>query len=367
MSVAALARAQVAPLAPGSAARSAEVDAYCRHVIHAAASRSALMTSPWVFSTLGTLSASASGDGLESAGRAPGDPSLSLQAGMGFSPTRLYAGGLVRVAAEAECERFRAEGEVVGLLRRPEGRERAALAAKAGILRSALPGAGELLEGARQQLDEGRSTLQEYSATALRVQALQRELAETDARLAALPEGTAPRDSPSAAFAALRGAEARRQTVEGRQRRSAALDVTFRGGYQEIFGLAQRYPVFGSLTVQFSPGWFWQHASDERSAAARGELVEARIAETRRELGRFGMRVREELTVAERRLTEVSTMQADLEQRYASLEQVGTRQAREFREYLWFDLVRMSAERAFAAAHVQTLSSEAAQISDAAR
>jgi hypothetical protein len=79
------------------------------------------------------------------------------------------------------------------------------------------------------------------------------------------------------------------------------------------------------------------------------------------------MRVREELTVAERRLTEVSTMQADLEQRYASLEQVGTRQAREFREYLWFDLVRMSAERAFAAAHVQTLSSEAAQISDAAR
>jgi hypothetical protein len=347
-----------------------EVDAYCRYAVGTAASRSALLASPWLFSSLGTVGiggtpAASLDTPLDGGDAASRRPRLAFQAGMGFSPTRLYAASLVDDAARADCEIYRADSLVQRLLHAPQPTDRGALEARARVLREALPDARTLLADRQSQLDNGRATLQDYSVTALKVQALQRDLTETEGRLATLQEASGPQAPPArAAFEALRTAEERRQGVDGRLRRSAAFEVTVRGGYQEVIALAGDPPVFGSISAQFVPGWFWQHDADRQAADAQRDRVEARINEVRARLAEVRTRLSGELAVAQKRLSEVTIMLTDLEDRYNGLREVGTRQSRDFREYLWFDLIQLRANRAFVSAQVQALTWELTRVQD---
>ena len=201
----------------------------------------------------------------------------------------------------------------------------------------------------------------------MRVEAQRRLLAELDAELAGLPNRALPEEEPKKIFDALRRWEARRQEIDARARRLEAMDVVLRGGYNEFLSVPQTLPIFASINLGFVPGWFWQGAAEERSAAGRRDWVESRIERVRASFRESSTRLSHQLDVARREQRELLIGLSDLEQRYANLKDVDTTSARELKDYLWFDLVKLRAERAHAEARVQTLERQRRALEDSLR
>lgn len=318
----------------------------------AAASESALLHSPRLFSSFGIIRGSdIDPEGLDSA---RGDLVLNFRAGLEVSPTRMYAGSQIEERARADCGRIRAElalqaasGEV-----RYDGQE--GLAARASVLRQALPTADSILADAARKLDAAQLTLQSYMATRQRVESLKKLLSDTEREQVRLPESPAVPHHQQLVDA-LRFWERRREAAAARVRRSEAFDVRLRGGYDELIAVPQRVPAFASVNVSFVPGWLWQHDDDERSVAAAGERAEHRVRALRAALIDSQRRLDRQYAVAERHLAEVSAGVAELESRYAQLQYVKTPTALDLMEYLWFELVRARSELAFARAELSAL------------
>jgi hypothetical protein len=356
-----------APLAPASAQTPAgPVDtahaagAYCAHVAAVAASEGALLRAPWLFSTFGTLRGSLTGSGTLDADVNAGSArelSLRLQAGLGFSPTRYYLAGLLDDQARAECERHRAEAELRAYGNGGRGVPAAALEAKIEVLREALPRAEALLQKSLDALEASRTTLQEHEALALRIDGLRERLAAAELELAATapsPAGDAP---ASGSFERLRRWTAKKQAVASSLRRAGALSLTLRGGYDELFGVPQALPVFGSVSLEFNPGWFWQQGLDEQAELAHAESVEANVLGQKQGLEAVARRLDTELAIVRRRRAEVKAALGDLEQRSERLAAAGSATAREYAEYIWFEAVRLRADDAFLREQLRALES----------
>jgi hypothetical protein len=330
----------------------AEANAYCRQVLSDADSQSSLLYSPRVISSLNLLNGSSFDP--ESGASADRDLVLNFRAGIEVSPTRMHAATLLRDQARADCEQRRA---ALALQALPVALsdDGPALAAQAEVLRGALGMAQEILAASHAKLDASLTTVQAYTATRLRVDAHKKLLAEVDAQIARLPPLPSEQPSPKKVFDALRSSENQRQAVDRSRRRSESVDVTLRGGYSELFAVPQTLPIFAQLNVGFTPGWFWQEKAEEQSAAARRDWVENRIERARAALRDGADRLARQLDVARRQLEEASVSLADLEQRYAQLRGVRTAYAEELMEFLWFELVRLRAEQAYAQTQVQTL------------
>jgi hypothetical protein len=356
-----------APLASASAQTPAgPVDsahaagAYCAHVAAVAASEGALLRAPWLFSTFGTLRGSLPNSStLDADVNAGGERELSLrlQAGLGFSPTRYYLAGLLDDEAQAECERHRAEAELRAYGSGGRGVPAAALEAKIEVLREALPRARALLSKSLDALEASRTTLQEHEALALRVDGLRERLAAAELELAAMvpsPAGDAP---ASGSFERLRRWTAKKQAVASSLRRAGALSLTLRGGYDELFGVPQTLPVFGSVSLEFNPGWFWQQGLDEQAELAHAESVEANVLGQKQGLEAVARRLDTELAIVRRRRAEVKAALGDLEQRSERLAAAGSATAREYAEYIWFEAVRLRADDAFLREQLRALES----------
>lgn len=330
-----------APVAAAQAAR-----AYCEHVTAVAASEGALLRAPWLFSTFGTLRGSSTLDADVNAGGVERELSLRLQAGLGFSPTRYYLAGLLDDQAKAECERHRAEEELRAYGNSGGGVSAAALSAKIEVLRDALPRAEALLEQSLDALEASRTTLQQHEALALRVDGLRERLAGAELERAAVPPA-AGAEPPTGSFERLRRWTAEKQALASRLRRAGALSLTLRGGYDELFGVPQALPVFGSVSLEFNPGWFWQQGLDERAERAHADSVRADVLGQKQSLEAVARRLHAELAIVRRRSAEVKTALADIEQRSERLAAAGSSTAREYAEYIWFEAVRLRADDAF--------------------
>jgi hypothetical protein len=114
-------------------------------------------------------------------------------------------------------------------------------------------------------------------------------------------------------------------------------------------------PVFGSVSLEFNPGWFWQRSSDERAERAHAESVEADVLGQQQSLAALARQIDAELTTLRRRSAEVKTALADLERRRERLEAAGSSTAREYTEYIWFEAVRLRADDAFLREQVRAL------------
>jgi hypothetical protein len=66
-------------------------------------------------------------------------------------------------------------------------------------------------------------------------------------------------------------------------------------------------------------------------------------------------RLRQLLDTATRRAQEIAALQADLEKQMEVLGRVGGDDSRRYRQTVWFDLVKIRAERAFHDAHAAAL------------
>lgn len=341
------------PAPPRSAAR-----AFCEYVTAVAASEGALLRAPWLFSSFGTLRGAGALD-TEAVAAVDRERELTLrfQAGLGFSPTRFHRAGLLSEQAQAECERRHAAEDIRALGAIPGGVTRAALEAKISVLREALPEAERLARRSLDELDASRTTVQEHHALELRVDELRQRLAGATLELASLPEAEEPARAVRDPFERLRRWSAEEQAAASRLRRAEALSLTLRGGYDELLGVPQQLPVFGSISLEVNPGWLWQRGHDARAEQAHADALEVDVQGRRESLAALGRRLLAELGVVRQRLREVRSSLSDLERRRERLEAAGSSAAREYAEYIWFDVVRLRAEEAQLAEQVITLGS----------
>lgn len=328
--------------------------AYCEHVSNVASSEGALWRSPWLLSSFGTLRGSGE-SALDEGVQGSDDLVWRLQLGLGFSPTRFIQASLLDDQARAECERYGAEQELRALAVNPDGVTAAGLSAKIEVLEQAMPEAERLLEQSASALDGSRTTLQEHAALSLRVDELRQRLADAAMQRAGLPPAPERPKARTSAFARLRSSSARKEDAAAGLRQSRAIQLTLRGGYDKLFGVEQQQPYFGQVALELNPGWFWQRGHDERAERAHAELVVADRSRAELSLGDLRKRLVTELGIVRRREAEVGAVLEDLSSRLERLDAESGGSAREYAEYLWFDVVRLTADKALLERQRETL------------
>lgn len=317
-------------------------DGFCDYVEGVAGAESALLMAPDVFASLGYLDQ----PGIVAAPETSTTEERFIL-GARYSLTNLYQGFVVRSRAAANCRRDRA-------LRAVKGETTArALMARAAVLEKALVQANKILERASDDLEARRQTLQDVTATRLRVDEIRALAAQTRAELGTLPkpkEGLPMARSLETYYEADDDVE----RLEGRLRRARAWDLNVRVGYDSFLAEVEgESPYFAVATVGLNLGWFLQGGANARAADGRRRY--------RREeqgpdlLGATKEQMRQVLESETRRMEQTGVLVADLEKQLESLRDVISDNGRRYRQSLWFDWVKLKAENAYLTAHVESL------------
>ncbi len=327
---------------------------YCAFVRGVGDAESAVLLAPDVFASVGVVNAGEAGDG----GGVPlGGPTPRITAGLNYDVVGLYRGLAIRRRAEAECARYRAISALQAAVKRgPDVGAEAALAARAQVLEGALPEAEQLLASLREDVKQGRATVEELNALQLRLdglRALAHETARERERLAALPR---PAERPlSTWLQELRAADDRVEQESGSLRRASAWNVRLRGGYDELVNVRQDVPLFGMLTVSYNLGSLWQPAANARAREGRRLALEEDVEGVSQEVAQLLRELRATHGADEARLREVSVLVTDLEGQLKDLQAMETAKVRRYRDYLVLELARLRAEQAWLKAHVTEL------------
>lgn len=335
--------------------RAAETRDRCQEITSAAASESAALRWPLLFSRVGLMRGSpldVDGGG----GAARRDLLWNLQVGAEVSPTRIYEAGLVEARARAECDRYAAELSFRALMAAFDLDLTKALEARIQSLQASLPDAERRLEASSSALDGSQVSLPDHLTTRRRVDRLRQQLADAELDLASAPLFAAEPAPPAGrAFDELRRAEARVVALDAELRRADSIALSLRAGYDEVFGVEQSLPVFAFVSLRLAPARLWQRAHDAASERAHQRRVERRIEQARLLLERLEGQLGRQLTVLERRLAQLERRIAELGRRQSDLGGVGTQAAGELSEALWFERAEVEADRAYAYALRDTL------------
>lgn len=324
----------------GTEAR-AQSDGYCDYVQGVAASESALLLAPDLFTSFGYLD-------HVSAVAAPGGTSddLRFTVGVGYRLSGLYQSHLLRKRARAQCKRHRALRAATG-----ETAHRA-LAAKAAVLEQAMAEAEQMLARATADLELRRTTRQELISTRLRVDQLRALRAATRRQLEATPAGSGD-GSMNQALASYYAADGEVERREAALRRAKAWDLSLRMGYDTFLENDDSSPYFAVVSASFNLGWFLQRSADRRAAGGRRTLVQD-------ERGISGgdataAQLRSLLAIDRKRAEETAVLVADLERQLTALEAHGGESSRRLTETVWFEWVEAKAEHAYLSTHVASL------------
>ncbi len=345
----AFAAALLACIGAGGAAASAqpagdavsEDDGYCDWVEGGAAAQSAVLMSPSVFGTFGYLDQT----GLTAVPDSTGND-LRVTAGLSYSLSGLYRGSLTKVRAEADCRRHLALGEL------EQDTSYRALQARARVLEKALPDAQGLLDTATRDFEQRQSTLQELTATRLRVDGLRALVTETQRQLGAAQPAAARSRGVSAET--YYSADADVEDADARLRFADAWDVTLRVGYDRFLeDDTEDSPLFALASITFNIGALFQGGSNEQAATGRARYVRQARAEQNTATLR---RLRATAQAEKRREKETAALVADLEKQLAELESLNSVNSRRYRETVWFEWVKVKAEHEYLRTHLKTLS-----------
>jgi len=330
--------AAVAQPAQGQAV--SEDDGYCDWAEGAAAAQSALLWSPEVFGSFGYLDQT----GLTAVPDSTGND-LRVTAGVRYSLSNLYRGAVTRARAEADCVRHQNLGQL------EQDTSYRALQARARVLAKALPKAKELLDTATRDFEQRQSSLQELTATRLRVDGLRALAAETQRQLGEAQPATATPFAGS--LQSYYAADADVEHAESRLRWADAWDVSLRVGYDRfIDDQTEDSPVFALASISFNIGALFQGAPNERAAAGRARFVrQERTAQNATALRRLRATARAE----KRREQETAALVADLEKQLAELEGLNSVNSRRYSETVWFEWVKVKAEHEYLRAHLVSL------------
>lgn len=331
---------------------------YCERVRGTSRAEAALELAPEVFASIGAVNA---GDAQGGSDETPlGSPKLRVTAGLGYDFVGIYRGRTLHSRAEAECRRYQALAALQSAVEQGARLgEAAALDARAQALATSLPRAEALVAAVRGDLVGGGATLEELNALQVRLDHL-RSLARDTTRAReqlALQPGPPAGQSLGALLTAFEAADDQVEALTGGLRKARAWRLSARGGYDEVFNVDQKTPLFGQLTLGYNLGNLWQGKANAQ--AREGRRQEARDAvdgaprQVRQLLGELRITERTE----QQRLGEVSTLVSDLQGQLREVEQLETHQVRRFRDYLHLELARLQAEQAYLGAHLETLRS----------
>jgi hypothetical protein len=312
-------------------------DGYCDYVEGVASAEAALLTAPQAFGEVGRIEQTST-TAVNDVG------SIRLIAGVRYNFIGLLEGSATKDRAHADCRRHEALESIRGqtLYR--------ALAAKLKIIDAALPDADKVLAGVTAELEARRTTAPEATATRLRVEELHRISSDTHQALAALPAPT----QTIGGLTAFQQADDDVERYEAKIRRSRALDVSVRVGYQSFLDQSTTTsPYFAVLSVGVNFGVLFQGSANDRAAAGRHTYV--RSGRDPLSMDATAGRLKTLLDDATKRAQETATLEQDLERQIAALDRLGSEEAKRYRQVVWFDWIKTRGERAYHEAYVAAL------------
>ncbi len=334
------------------------VAAYCDYIWGATSSSVSQQLYPRLFLSGGVLTGAESVDVAGFASSRPGTQ-WRLQAGVTYGLADLNEGLALRDRARAECMLYRHQSELFAFLARYDEPDSVPGAlAKIDVLQEALPAAERILDKVRDLLLRRQATVEEVNATSLRVDTLRSELALSRARVAASARRHPVSAQPVAELMrSYRAATERVAQSESRVRLSRRFDLALRAGYDRLFGVRDGIPLAATLTLTFSPGTLVQRAAEQQAQRGRSGWATTGVEGVHDRVAILVSRLRAVMEAQSRRGREVSVFLADLETRYKALENVPGDSVRAYRDYLWFDLMRLKAEDAYVRAQMAELQS----------
>jgi hypothetical protein len=269
---------------------------------------------------------------------------VRITAGLRYKLSGIYEGILTKKRAKADCKRHEALEQVQG------DTTYRALEARAAVLDDAMAKADKMLDAANADLDKRRATAQEVTATRLRVDELRELAAATRRQLDELPAPATK--SMKRALEAYFDADAAVEKQEAALRRAKAIDVSVRFGFDKFADGDDESPYFAVVTVGVNLGVLFQGSGNKRAARGKARLIRE---EAGAEMAATETRMRSLLEIEAKREEETGILVADLKQQLDALDDLGGAEARRYRQTVWFDWVKASAEHAYFAAHAASL------------
>lgn len=327
-------------------------DDYCTYVEAVASSEAALLSAPELFAAFGALNepsvfGTSTFFGLT--------PATRLIGGLRFELMGLTRGALLGGRAAQECERYQAESGLHGFLDWARSVARRGLVARLETLTAAEPHGLKLLAEAKRDLEAGQTTVSTLNAVQLRMAELQRLMTDTRRDLASLPVATPPRSSLARLRARHLQAVGLLEEVNGALRRSRAFELGLRAGYDRSFPGREGLPLFGMVTVSLNLGLLGQGGPDGRAIEAFRRWRPRALEGVEERLDAELRRLEAEAEVERARLGEVKVLLADIERRMQSLETFRGKEIQSFRDYLWFERVKLKSEHAYLTARAEDL------------
>lgn len=324
---------------------------YCDWLAGVAQAESSVLMGPQLFASGGLYNA------LSAAGTETTGPRPRFLLGIQYDFVNLYQGLTLHNRAAAECRAFRASQRLEAQLADSGQAGLAeALAARSEVLTRALPRAEAILSQLRVELAEARSTLSELQEAELKVDGLRALLLQTARERAALVAPTGPQEERlSTLLEERRAADREVQRLSARLRESSAWSVSVRAGYDRVLGLESTIPIMGMVNLTYNLGGLFQPAAHARAENGRQRWAagEIRGVERKAEHARAELRAVREVEMA--RLKQTAALLSALEGRQRDIEGISAKPGRRLSELLWFEQVRLQAERAWLAAHVVTI------------
>lgn len=317
-----------------------EDDGYCDWVEGTAAATSAVLMSPEVFGTFGYLDQT----GLTAVPDSTGND-LRITAGLNYSLSGLYRGALTRQRAEADCRRHQNLGRL------EQDTAYRALQARAKVLAEAMSEAQEMLDTATRDFEQRQASLQELTATRLRVDGLRALAAETQRQLGqAQPAAATPFAGTLDAYYE---ADADVEFAESKLRFAQAWDVNLRVGYDRFLeDDTEDSPLFALASISFNFGALFQGSANDQAAEGRARFVRQQRTEQNTATMR---RLRATARAEKKRAEETAALLADLEKQLTELENLSSITSRRYRETVWFEWVKVKAEHEYLRVHLATL------------
>ena len=314
-------------------------DGYCDFVEGVASAEAAIMFAPEVFGQFGKIEQAST-----SVQPAVDPGSTRFIGGVRWRLSGIYEGVATRARAKADCRRHTALEQIRGetLYR--------ALEARAKVIDGALPEAEKILGQVGADMEARRTTAQEATATRLRVEELRRIATETHDAMMLLPRPS----GGTLTLATFQQADDDVEKNEAKLRRAKAVDVSVRFGIDEFLndsGTNTSSPYFALVTASVNLGLVFQARGNSRAADGRRKYVRS----GRDPSSATADRLQALVETANRRAGETATLEADLQKQLDVMNRVGGDDSRRYRQIIWFDLIKVRAERAYHEAHAAAL------------
>ena len=316
-------------------------DGYCDYVQGVASAQSALLFAPTVFGQFGLIeqAAGAANPDLQSGG-------LRLITGVRVSFDGIYKGLATRDRAKADCRRHKALEAVRG--------ETAyqALDARAKVLDDALAETDKILSSTKDDLDARRTTAQEATATRLRVEELRQMATQTHRDMSLLPP---PSSALGGAIKTFQDADSDVESYDGKLRRADAFDVSVRVGLDSFLDRtdANPSPYFAVVAVGINLGAVFQGSANDRAAVGRRRLVRSGRDPLAADASAERLRVMVETEA--KREQETAALEGDLQRQLDALNKLGGEESKRYRQTVWFEWIKIRAERAYLSAHLKAV------------